>query len=77
MTIVEELHMLRKVVASVNKGTKHKLYTAHGQTLTISQWSACSSVKRATIAYRLLKGWDFERAITESATVGNNQFLRY
>ena len=77
MTTIEELRMLRKVVASINSNTKHKLYTAYGQTLTISQWSAYSEVKRATIANRLLKGWDCKRAITESATIGNNQFLRY
>lgn len=52
-------------------------YTAFGLKMSLTQWAAYSDIKRETIAKRIRKGWKIERAVSESATVGNNQYLRY
>lgn len=72
-----ELERLRNIIriTSVNSGAV--TYTAKGLTLSITQWSAYSGIKRLTIAARIRNGWSIKRAVSESATVGNNQHLRY
>lgn len=45
--------------------TNNKLITAHGETLTQSQWARRLGVHDAIIYSRLKRGWDPERAVTE------------
>jgi len=52
------------------------MITAFGVTGTASQWEKLKGIKSATIRYRIRKGWSPEQALTEKATIGNNQHLR-
>jgi hypothetical protein len=54
-----------------------KSYTALGESLTISEWAKKTGLLKRTIQYRISRGWDVEKAVTLSATVGNNQCIRY
>lgn len=48
-----------------NKRNNHYL-TFDGRTATIAEWSRITGIKAATIQMRIKKGWDAERALTES-----------
>lgn len=45
-------------------GHAPKLYTAHGKTLTIRQWSAETGISVGTLRFRLAHGWTMEDAVT-------------
>ena len=68
---------LQRVIDCMNGFAGARMYTAFGKTFSITQWSAYSLIKRETIASRLRAGWSPERALTEKAVCGNNQFMRY
>lgn len=46
-----------------NRRTNHRL-TAHGETMTISEWSRRSGLSKSTIGERLKRGWTAERAVS-------------
>lgn len=47
---------------SLNKSNNVRI-TAHGETLTLSQWEKRTGLKRLTIAWRLRRGWPTERLL--------------
>jgi len=69
------IKLLNALSISANKSAKK--FEALGMSLTVLQWSAYSEIPKATISVRLLRGWNVERAVTQTATCGNNQFLIY
>lgn len=68
---------MTKLLRVIKACASGKLYTAMGMEMSLSQWSAYSNIGRNTLDNRIKQGWSVERAVTESATVGNNQHLRY
>ena len=47
------------------KSTRHTIYLTHdGRTQTITQWATELGIKRGTLASRIERGWDVERAFT-------------
>jgi hypothetical protein len=56
--------------------TDNRYLTAWGETKTITDWAAHFGVHYATIYTRLKSGWSLERALSEPAHKGKNQFLR-
>lgn len=44
--------------------TTNKFITAFGETMTQSAWAEKTGIKRETIAMRLKRGWDAEKALT-------------
>lgn len=49
---------------SLNKSGLH-LVTYRGVTMTLTQWSEKTGIKRHTLLYRLKAGWDLDRAFTQ------------
>ena len=49
-----------------NNTRANRFITHKGETLTLMQWSRRTGVRRETIANRINKGWDIERALYES-----------
>jgi hypothetical protein len=49
-----------------NNTSSNLLITAHGKTLTASQWADVTGIKANTIVYRIRRGWSAERAISQS-----------
>lgn len=55
--------------------TTSKLLTCRGITLTIAEWSQRTGIPYEAIYQRIVRlKWDTERALTEPAKVGRNQF---
>jgi hypothetical protein len=52
-----------------------RLITALGESLSVSEWSEKTGLSIRIINYRLSKNWPNERAVSQSAINGNNQFL--
>jgi len=52
-----------------NKSTTRHI-TAHGKTLTLTEWGRTSGIPVPTIHERLRHGWDTERAVTEPPGTG-------
>ena len=57
-----------------NNKSDSKFIEVNGISHTIAEWSDITGIQKATIWARLQKGWSIERAITEPAFVGHNQF---
>ena len=55
-----------KVEQGVNRGNNRRI-TARGKSLTAPEWSRLTGLHRDTIASRLARGWDPERAVSEGA----------
>jgi len=56
-----------------NTRTNH-LVTYNGKTQTIAEWELESSFRPHLIRDRIGMGWDMDRAITEPAKIGKNQY---
>jgi len=52
-------------ITQANNKRNNVLATVDGITHTITEWSRITGVSRQTIAYRLRKGWDDEKAVKE------------
>lgn len=50
-----------------NNTRRNRLIEYRGTIMTLQQWSEKLDIKRETIAYRLNKGWDIEKALTTGA----------
>jgi hypothetical protein len=48
--------------------------TAFGQTRLLCEWADYARISASTLRGRLRRGWTPERALTEPAIIGNNQF---
>ncbi len=55
-----------------NKRNNLKI-TYNGKTKTLLQWSRIFGIKWVTLRYRILHGWDIEKALTTPAIIGRNQ----
>lgn len=57
-----------------NNKSDSKFIEVNGISHTIAEWGDITGIQKATIWARLNKGWSTERAITEPAFVGHNQY---
>jgi hypothetical protein len=44
--------------------------------MSANEWASFTGLAAATIRYRIRVGWSPERALNDSAKIGNNQYLR-
>ena len=47
-----------------NKTSYNKIYTYKGKTQTITQWAESTGISRNMLYKRLMRGWEFEKALT-------------
>jgi hypothetical protein len=62
--------------AQQNNKTSNRVIEMDGISHTLSEWSAITGVKVATIWARLNSGWSAERTLLEPVTIGKNQYTR-
>jgi lambda repressor-like predicted transcriptional regulator len=60
----EKPYITRHEPRKKTPGHVPKLYTAHGKTLTIAQWSEETGISVGTLRFRLAHGWTMEDAVT-------------
>lgn len=48
-----------------------KTYTHQGKTLTVAQWASITGLVKATIAWRLRRGWPLEQALSLTPSFGH------
>ncbi len=61
----------------IRRRDRSRKINAQGLSLTVFEWTERTGLSKEVINYRLKRGWSHERAVGESATLGNNQHLRY
>jgi hypothetical protein len=60
-----------------NNTRKNNFLTHNGKTHSLTEWSEITGLSRLTISARINEyGWDVERALTEKAKKGKNQFTK-
>ena len=61
-----------------NNRRNNTIITFNGKHATLSEWAQITGIGRSTIAYRIKKGWEIEKALQTpvNAALSNNRFLR-
>ena len=57
-----------------NNRTNNRVLEVNGTSHTLAEWSDITGISISTIWARLKCGWPMERAITEPAIIGKNQY---
>lgn len=59
-----------------NNKRNNFLITFNGITKTIHQWAKLYNIGVGTLRYRIINGWDIEKALKTKAIIGRNQYRK-